>query len=139
MSALTVYQGLEERFRTVHGLQNTILGEPTAAHTLPCLYTALEHFERTQSGQVTAMHYFFTHRLVIAWQDNEQAEMQLLTLLNLIPAALDQDAQLGQRLPMGFAKITDGVAGFQEIGGTKYRIVDYTCNVLEKGPVKGGL
>jgi len=144
MSALTVYQGLEERFRTVSGLQNIILWEPTAAHALPALYTALERFERPMASQppadnVTAMRYFFTHRLVIQWQDNAAAEMQLLTLLNAIPAAVDADPKLGNRITSGNARISDGIAAYIKIGDTLYRIVDYTGEVLEKANRSSGL
>jgi hypothetical protein len=66
MSALTVYQGLEERFRTVPGLQNIILGEPTALHNLPCLYTAFYRFERTQHGQITRNALLFCSSLNVA-------------------------------------------------------------------------
>lgn len=139
MSALIVYQGLEERFRTIPGLQNIILGEPTALHELPCLYTAFYRFERTQHGQITGMRYYFVHRLLLRWQDFPQAEMQLITMLNLIPAAIDADQKLGGRLPDGLASITDGTTGFITIGETKYRIVDYTSNTLEKQPYKSGI
>lgn len=144
MSALTVWQGLEERFRTVSGLQNIILGESTALHELPCLYTVLESFERTMASlppadNLTAMHYHFTHRLVIRWQDYQQAEMQLLSFINAIPAAVDADATLGGRITRGNVRITDGVAGFVDIGGVKYRIVDFATDALEKDTRSSGI
>ena len=45
MSALTVWQGLEERLRTVEGLQNVLLGEPQSVHEFPAVYAAYESFE----------------------------------------------------------------------------------------------
>lgn len=139
MSALTCYQGLEERFRTVSGLHSVVLGEPTGDLDLPGLYTAYIGFNRSQLGQITAMDHRFMHRLIIRWQDNAQAEMQLLTLLNAIPASVEADAQLGGRVPLGLARITDGDAGFATIGGVKYRVVDYTALVTEKAPVRSGI
>lgn len=139
MSAVTMYQGLEERFRTVPGLANILLGEPTAIHSTPALYTVMTRFEREQVGQITAMRYFFMHRLAILWQDNPQAEMQLLTLLNAIPASVDQSPTLGGRIVQGLAKTTAGDAGYVPIGDVLYRICDFTSDVLEKGPVRGGL
>lgn len=137
MSALTVYNGLAVRFATVSGLKAIILGEPTAAHETPCLYTAFERFERPMTGSppadnLVAMRYFFTHRLVIRWQDNAEAELTLLTLLNAIPAAVDADPHLGGVLNKGVARISNGIAGFALIGSTKYRVVDYGSDVLEK-------
>lgn len=139
MSAMTMYQGLEERFRTIAGLANIILGEPTAVHETPALYTALARFERSQHGQVTAMRYVFTHRLIIQWQDNGAAEMQLLTLLNAIPASIDGSPTLGGRITQGLATMTAGDAGYIEIGSTKYRICDMTSEVIEKAAVRSGL
>lgn len=134
-----MYQGLEERFKTIDGLTNIILGEPTAIQDAPALYTALARFERTQHGQVTAMRYTFTHRLVVQLQDNPQAEMQLLTLLNAIPASVDRSPTLGGRIVEGVAKVTGGDTGYATIGKTLYRICDYTGDVLEKAAVRSGL
>lgn len=134
-----MYQGLEERFKTIAGLTNIILGEPTAIHATPALYTALAGFTRSQHGQITAMHYIFTHRLIVQWQDNPQAEMQLLTLLNAIPASVDVSPTLGGRIVEGLAKVTAGDTGYIPIGETLYRICDFTSDILEKGPVRSGL
>jgi hypothetical protein len=139
MSALIMYQGLEERFKSIQGLTNIILGEPTAIQSAPALYTALVRFERTQHGQVTAMRYMFVHRLVIQWQDNPQAEMQLLTLLNAIPASVDVSPTLGGRIVEGLAKVTAGDAGYARIGDVLYRICDFTGDCLEKAAVRSGL
>lgn len=138
MSAVTMYQGLEDRFRTINGIANIILGEPTSADA-PMLYSAFLRFDRSQHGQVTAMRYFWIHRLVIPWQNNEQAEMQLLTFINAIPASVDLSPTLGGRIVEGLAKVIAGDSGFDDIGGTKYRICDFTSDVLEKAVVRSGL
>jgi hypothetical protein len=138
MSALTCYQGLEERFRTL-GLRSVVLGEPSGDLDLPGIYTAYDGFERSKAGQITAMHHRFVHRLLIRWQDNAAAEMELITLLHAIPAAVDADPQLGGRVPMGLASISAGDAGFVTIGGVKYRVVDYTAQVVEKAPFQSGI
>jgi hypothetical protein len=134
-----MWEGLAEQIATVDGLASVILGEPTATHDLPCVYGALNRFTRSQSGQITAMLYEFAIRLVIRWQDRQEAEAELLSLINAIPAAIDLDPTLGARIPMGLAKITAGDSGFVSIGGVLYRICDFTASVLEKGPVQGGL
>lgn len=135
-----MWQGLEERFRTIAGLTNILLGEPTAIHDTPALYTALVRFDRSQDGQVTAMRYIFTHRLIIRWQDGAQAEMQLLTLINAIAASLDTSpATLGGRIVAGLAKMTAGDAGYMPIGDTLYRICDFQSDILEKAAVRSGL
>ena len=139
MSALTMWQGLEERLKTIEGLTNILLGEPTSIHDTPAIYTVLASVVRSQEGQVTAMRYSFIHRLVIRWQDNPQAEMQLLTLLNAIPASIDKSPTLGGRITQGLARVTTGDAGYVPIGDTLYRICDFTSDVLEKSAVRSGL
>lgn len=139
MSALTMYQGLEERFKTVAGLTNILLGEPTSVHATPMIYTVLASFERSQHGQVTAMRYTFMHRLVIQWIANPEADMQLLTLLNAIPAAIDVSPTLGGRIVEGLAKVTRGDPGYAPIGKTLYRVCDFTSDVLEKAAMRSGL
>ena len=46
MSALTVYQGIEERYKTIDGVRSVILGSPTGDLDLPALYTAYSQFDR---------------------------------------------------------------------------------------------
>src|SRR5262245_33375593 len=136
MSALVVYQGLEERFRTIDGLRGITLGEPTGDLDLPNLYLAYQQFDRPirsapPARNVSVMNHLFAARLVIRWVDNGQAEMQLLTLLDAIPDALDADPRLGGRLRDGYAYCSDGIAGFADIGDVRYRIVDYLIHAKD--------
>ncbi len=137
MSAVTVWQGIEERMRTIDGLQTILLGEPQSVHNFPALYGAYERFTRPlrnapPARNLTGMDHLFVLRLVIQWVDNPQAEMQLLSLLDAIPDAIDRDPKLGGRITGGMAYISDGAAGFAKIGGVDHRVVDYTLHVLEK-------
>lgn len=137
MSAVTVYQGLEERFRTVDGLRTVMLGSPSGDLDLPGLYTAYQSFGRPlrnapPASNITGMQHVYATRLVIRWQDFQQAEMQLLTLLDAIPDSIDEDPRLGSRVGAGYAWCSDAITGFAEIGGVTYRVVDYTIHVLEK-------
>lgn len=139
MSALTVYEGLEERLLTIDGLNAVILGEPTGIHDPPAVYVALQSMGREHANQLTAAVYTFLLRLVVRWQENAEAERELLTLANQIPAAIDADRRLAGRLMQGVAMTGDAVAGFLVIGGTTYRILDYTVTATEKGPIGGTL
>lgn len=137
MSATTVYEGLAEIYASLAGVQNIILGEPTAAHELPAIYTAYMGFDRPlrnspPANNLTGMRHTFMSRLLIAWQDQSEAEAQLLALLDTIPDAIDADPHLGGRLTKGMAWCATGVTGFVAIAGTTYRIVDYTITVMEK-------
>lgn len=144
MSATTVYQGLAEVLGTIPGIKTVRLGEPTAIHEPPAIYTVFADFDRSLAGQppadnLTAMTYHFQHRLYLLWQDNEQATWQLLSYVNVIPAAIDANPRLGGRLGRGIAKMTRGDAGFITVGGTKYLVCDFTTEVLEKAPRTSGI
>jgi hypothetical protein len=137
VSALTIYEGLEACFQTIAGIKAVILGEPTAIHDPPALYSAYGSFDRlirnyAPATNLTGDTHIFMHRLVIRWQDNARAERELLSLITAIPDAVDADPRLGGRVAKGLAKITRGESGFITIGSTKYRVVDYTSEVLTK-------
>lgn len=137
MSALTIYAGLEERFKTIAGLKVIILGQPTTIQDAPALYTALSDAEWPLQNlgpahNINGTIYRFGHRLVIRWQSNPDAEQELLSLLDAIPASVQADPRLGGRITSGFAAIQRGAAGFVDIAGTRYRIVDYTSDITQK-------
>jgi hypothetical protein len=137
VSALICYPGLEERFRTVRGLRTILLGTPSGDLDLPGLYTAYQQFNRSlrsapPARNVTGMTHLFASRLIIRWVDFQQAEMQLLTLLDAIPDSIDRDPKLGGRINSGMAYCSDGITGLAEIGGVTYRIVDYTIACVDK-------
>jgi hypothetical protein len=137
MSALVCYQGLEAVFRSIPGVRSVLLGEPTGDMDLPGVYTAYTSFTRPlrnnpPANNLTGMEHTFNTWLVIRWVENSQAEMQLLTLLDAIPDAIDADPRLGGRLTGGLARCTAGQAGYATIGGVLYRVATYTIEVLEK-------
>lgn len=135
MSALTCWQGLEAIFKTV--VTNTMLGEPTTIQEAPALIVVYGSFDHPLKNNPPARNlvgfdHVFAVRLAIKWQENPAAEMQLVTLVDQIPEAVDADPHLGGRLTRGIASISSAVTGFAEYGKEKYRIVDYTCAVIEK-------
>lgn len=137
MSAATIWDALQLTLADIDGLHAVVLGEPTATHDLPCLYVAYQGFTRPlrntpPARNLTGMIHSFVLRLVIRWQDREIAEAQLLALLDAIPDAIDDDPRFGNTITKGLGYIDAGTTGYQEIGGTTYRIVDYTLTVLEK-------
>ena len=137
MSVLACYQGLEAAWRGVDGLRGVLLGSPTGDMDLPCLYVAYASFDRTLRNNppgrnLTGMAHLFVARLVIRWVDFQAAEMQLLTLMDAIPDAIDRDPQLGGRLYGGVARVERAITGFAEIGGVLYRVVDYDVTVAQK-------
>lgn len=136
--AADMWAGLAERLATVEQLQTIMLAEPSSVHEFPAVYGALRGFARSASGQSTAMTYRFALLLVVRWQERPEAEAELLDLVNPICAAIDADPMLGRRISAGMASVTAGDAGFIELGGTTFRVLDFSIEVLEKAPYRTG-
>jgi hypothetical protein len=118
---------------------NLLKYEPRSIQTSPTLYTLLDGFVRDTSGQVTAMKFRILHRVCVQWQDNEQAEAELLSFVHALPAAVDADPTLGGLITKGIARISDGESGFIIISGTKYRSLDFFSDIPTKGTYRGGI
>jgi len=125
------------RLATVSGL--VVTGHFPKAIEPPWLFVTLRHFDRDTSGQVTAMPYQVSARLYVQWQDNEQAELELDSFVNPIPATVDADPTLGGVLQAGIAEITMGDPGFEEISGILYRTLDFSVRILEKATFRSGI
>ena len=137
MSYDAIVQGLEERLRAVEGINQVLDHEPTSIESVS-IVSVLDSFNREQSrGQVTTMVYRTIHTLVLRWQDNAQAERELRPFINRVCAAIDADPSLGGRCAT--AKIVSGSAGFADISGVRYRIVDFISEVTEKKPFQSGI
>lgn len=137
MTALAVANGFLAVFRQIDGLRTVRLGEPSGNVELPCLYLAYQEFARPLRSNPpatnnTVMQHVFAARLQIQWVENENAEMQLVTLVDAIPDAVDRDPRLGGALTRGLAYVDAGRTGFVTISGVTYRIVDYTCRVKDE-------
>jgi hypothetical protein len=121
MSAATVWVGLEERFRTIDGLLGGVhLGEPTAIEQTPLLYAAYDNVDQVMRSTAPARNmdgltHVFAVRLVFDQHANPQAEMQLLTLADSVPSAINDDPRLGGRLYGGVASSNRAVSGWANI------------------------
>lgn len=132
MSYATVLAGLNARLATVAGLNAVLDYVPTSVHEPPILYSRLERVTITRSGQVRATTYRILHRVVIRWQDNEQAEVEASPFVNSVPLAVEADPHLGGGLVSGYAEISECESGFAEIGEVTYRVLDFYSTVVEK-------
>lgn len=137
MSAVTVWAGLYERFLTIEGLQAILLGEPTSIQSTPLLYAGYASADQIMRSTEPARNldgltHIFGVRLVFDYQDNPQAEMQLLTLADSVPYAINLDPRLGNRLHGGIAKSTLALGGFARIADKLYRVLDFEVTVIEK-------
>jgi len=131
MSYATILAGLTERFATISGL--TVLDyEPTSIQTTPLLYSLLESATYTTSGQIKARHYRVLHRLLLPWQDVEEAEADVAPWVNAIPDAVYDDRSLGGRLQRGTTEIVEMDAGWATVGNITYRALDFYSDTLEK-------
>lgn len=81
---------------------------------------------------MNATTYSYLVRLVLLWQDNPEAERELMAYVDDPIAAVVADPRLGGRLYSGIASMSRGVAGYLNQGGNVYRVFDYTATVAEK-------
>jgi hypothetical protein len=133
MSYRAVLDGLHTVFEGVNPAIPVLLRyEPTAIHQTPTLYSLLDTVNRQRQGQIRAATYRVLNRLVFRWQDNEQAEEELIPYVDAIANAIDSDAHLSGALDSGLATVNDMEAVFVSIGGVIYRALDIYVDVLEK-------
>lgn len=132
MSYQDIVEGLQERFETVSGLEAVLAYVPTSIGSTPMMYLLLDSATTERSGQVLAIRYRVLARLAVLWQDNEQAELEVMPLVDAIIGAVEADPHLGSALTSGYARINEVEAGWDEIGGVTYRVVDFYADVLAK-------
>jgi hypothetical protein len=120
-------------------LQVVLDYEPQALHVVPAAYVVLDHYERTMRSQVVSMKYWDRVRVCVAWEDNEQAEHQLVPFVNGVPALIDQDPYLLGAVESGFAYVESALAGYYSIGGTVYRTLDVMVVTKDKAGWKSGI
>jgi hypothetical protein len=134
---MTIYQdvldGLHAAFAAVPGIVNVLDYVPAAIHDTPTLYTMLDSVEVSKTGQIKTRRYRILHRLILLWQDNEQAELAVAPFVDSIPAALDADPQLGGKIASGWAEIASIDAVWVTIQNVEYRALDFYSEVLVKG------
>ncbi len=140
MSYEDVIAGLHERFATVEGLQVVLLGEPASADTAPLLYSVVSRGTRETPANLTRITYRTAHWLLISWGDPEEAERELLRLVNAIPASLNPDPKLRGRADD--AEIVEWDAenpGWLEVGGVTHRVCVFWSRVIEFVSARGTL
>ena len=154
MSAFVSYSdvvaGLHERLLTIPGFPmyndngdvvNLLNYEPSEIQYTPTIYTLLDKFTRINSAaQITGMTYRILHRLCIAWQDNEESELTLMSFVHAVPFAIEGDRLLNGRIALGAgATVSEGSSGFTIFSDTKYRVLDFFSLVETKAPVRSGI
>jgi hypothetical protein len=126
-----VLDGIEDRLETISGL-TVLIGAPTSVHALPAIYTILDGITWEQYGRTLAPRYRLLHRVVVRWQDNAQAEVELAEFANSIKAAIEADHHLDGLLgDSAGVEIRNADADWIEIGGTLYRCLDIYSEILD--------
>lgn len=129
MSYARVLTGLQERLRTISGLKKVLLYEPAALDDPPLCYLFLDTAEITHQGQSITAVYTVTARVVVLWQDNEEAEAQIAPFVDSIVDAVWADPMLGGKA--NSARVTNVSGGFIDATGVTYRSMDFTITVKE--------
>jgi len=132
MSYQTVLDGLQEALKTLPGLVVVLQYEPPAFDDTPFMYLLFDRSVDATVGQVLGTRYTVTMRLVTLWQDNEEAEKDIIPYIDSVPAAIHADRTLGGRLTSGLARVTGSEGGFVDVGAVRYRVVDFVADVLDK-------
>lgn len=127
-----IIDGLHDVFAGVSGLNVVLNYAPTSVHETPLMYSILDSVEVSKGGQVTTRRFRILHRLLVPWQDNEQAEVQIMPFVDSVVDAIDADPTLGGVLVKGLAQITDIEALWVTIAGVEYRALDFYSLVIDK-------
>jgi hypothetical protein len=127
-----IVDGLHTALAGVSGIDVVLDYAPTSVHETPLMYSILDSVEITQGGQLTTRKFRILHRLLVPWQDNEQAEIQIEPFVDSVVDAIDADPTLGGVLVKGLAQITDIEALWVTIAGVEYRALDFYSLVIDK-------
>jgi hypothetical protein len=85
MTWANVIPKLQERLETVDGLKYVLCGAPTAVHDTPMAFFLYGNGARPPGGQVKIDTYVVLIRVLVQWQDNKEAELELAPFINSIP------------------------------------------------------
>lgn len=127
-----VLDGLHTRFATLGTIKRLLKYEPTSIAAFPTLYSLLDNADYGEANQVKYTRYSILHRLVFRWQDNEQAELELMPYIDSLPATVAASRHLDGALNKGDAKIARCQGTFVTIGGALFRCLDFYSDVLSK-------
>jgi len=137
VSRAAIKAGLITVVKTV--LPRTYGYEPQTIEA-PMAYVLAAGGEVADKGQMLLDRHNFTVRAVVRWTENEQAELQLDTLIDSLPAALRSHLTGGSTLArqtltsLGAmnAAYTGYTPSFWNVSGVTFRICDFAVTLLDK-------
>ena len=127
-----IVDGLHTALAGVSGINVVLDYAPTSVHETPLMYSLLDHIEISRGAQVTTRRFRILHRLLVPWQDNEQAEIQIEPFVDSVVDAIDADPTLGGVITSGLAQIEEVEALWVTIAGVEYRALDFYSLVIDK-------
>jgi len=99
----------------------------------PLVYFILKDLKLTPpTNQEQEVVYSVGMRLVVQYTNNQTAEQTVAALIPTVLNTLGHDLDCGESIQDGQVTITGGVAGYLTIGATRYRIVDFTLEIVER-------
>jgi hypothetical protein len=138
MSYRTMLDALHIQFAAVPGLV-VMTGMPLAVTTsTPMLYSELQGFTREATGTTFRITYRTRHRLCVLTQDPQAAEEVVVDFVNSLPAALTALPRRGL-VESGDMQITRGDAGWVDLAGITYRVVDFVSEMVEIARLGGSI
>lgn len=133
MSLVIVRNAVQARLQTVAGVNRVLKYIPTSVQDPPLVYLWLDDSDDVSKGQIFGDRWRIMARLVIAWQDNEQAEEETAPLVDAILSALRADRHLGVAgAGAPLLESVDCEAGWVTIAGAEYRVIDFELSILDK-------
>lgn len=94
-----------------------MIGVPTALQALPAAYLVSTQIEVTPNRYVARLRPTLT--LAVAWQDQKEAEWQIVDLVDLVAPSL-----LGTIQSVCRASIETVTYSWRDVGGITYRVAD---------------
>lgn len=129
MSYANIIAGLKTRLETLDGLASVLTAPPTAIHDTPMVYMLLDSGDVTHQAQVVTTLHSVTLRLVVRWQENEEAEKLVQPYVDSVVDAIRGDPYLDGNAQNAWISHYEG--GWATIAGVEYRVVDFTATVKD--------
>lgn len=138
MSATAAKAAIRSRLETLvpEHLKVVLNGQPMTAQGLPLAYMELRDGNRTRSAGPTTNVYHIAVCVLVAFQDNAYAEDQLDALLNIVAAAIDDNARYGSATS---GRGLDWTADYFEIGNVITRRLTWIVRVKDEGLPGSGI
>jgi len=133
MSYSTVLTALQTRLATVSGLVSVLKYVPAAINDTPMVYLLLDSAAPADKLQFADVTYQITARLMVKWQDNEQAELTVIPYVDSIPDVIRANPHLGVTgAGAPFAQIESIEGLWVTVANVEYRAMDFTISVRDK-------